>query len=117
MKNNILKTYIVQKGTKSLLVHRHNYICTFTIHYFVLFSSFNNVPTVYVLCTCTDLGLPCSSNGKESVCDAGNQGSIPELGSSSGEGNGNPLQYSCLEDSMDRETWQAIVRGVAKSQT
>ena len=62
------------------------------------------------------LGLPCSSNGKEPACDAGDQGSIPGLGSSSSEGNGNPLQYSCLENSMVREVWQATVRGVAKSQ-
>ena len=62
-------------------------------------------------------GLPCSSNSKQSVCDAGDQGSIPGPGSSSGEGNGNPLQYSCLENSMDREAWQATVHGVAKSQT
>ena len=62
-------------------------------------------------------GLPCSSNSKESVCDAGDQGSIPGSGSSSGEGNGNPLQYSCLKNSMDREAWQATVHGVAKSQT
>ena len=61
--------------------------------------------------------LLCSSNGEESACDAGDQDSIPGLGSFSGEGNGNSLQYSCLEDSMDRETWQAIVHGVAKSQT
>ena len=47
--------------------------------------------------------LPCSSNGKESACEAGDQGSIPGLGSSSGEGNGSPLQYSCLENFMDRE--------------
>ena len=60
---------------------------------------------------------PCSSNGKESACEAGDQGSIPELESSSGEGNGNPLQYSCLENSMDREAWQATVRGVAGSDT
>ena len=61
--------------------------------------------------------LPCSSNGKESACHAGDQGSIPGLGSSSGEGNGNPLQYSSLENSMDREAWWATVRGVTKSQT
>ena len=48
-------------------------------------------------------GLPCSSNGKELAYDAGDQGSIPGLGSSSGEGNGNPLQYSCLENPIDRE--------------
>ena len=46
--------------------------------------------------------LPCSSNGKESACSAGDQGSIPGLARSSGEGNDNPLQYSCLENPMDR---------------
>ena len=56
-----------------------------------------------------------STNGKESACNAGDQSSIPGLGSSSGEGNGNPLQYSCLENSMDRETCWATVHGVAKS--
>ena len=61
--------------------------------------------------------LPCNSNGKESACHAGDQGSIPGLGSSSGEGNGNLLQYSCLKNSMDREAWWAVVRGVAKSWT
>ena len=58
--------------------------------------------------------IPCSSNCKESVCDAGDQGSIPGLGSSSGEGNGNPLQYSCLEKFRDREAWWATVHGVNK---
>ena len=57
--------------------------------------------------------LPCSSNGKEPACHAED----PELGSSSGEGNGNPLQYSGLEKSMDREAWLVTVCGVAKSQT
>ena len=48
---------------------------------------------------------------------AGDWGSIPGLGSSSGEGNGNPLQYSCPENPMDRGAWQAVVHGVAKSWT
>ena len=48
-------------------------------------------------------GLPCSSKGKESACNAEDQGSIPGSGKSSGEENGSPLQYSCLENSMDRE--------------
>ena len=61
--------------------------------------------------------VPCSSNSKESACEAGDQGSIPGLGSSSGQENGNPLQYSCLENSMDREVWGATVDGVAKNQT
>ena len=49
------------------------------------------------------LGFPCSSNGKESACHAGDLGSVPGSGRSSGEGNGNPLQYSFLENPMDRE--------------
>ena len=47
-------------------------------------------------------GLPCSSNGKESACNAGDLGSIPGSGGSPGGGSGNPLQYSCLENSMER---------------
>ena len=57
---------------------------------------------------------PC---GKESTCNAGDLASIPGLGRSPGEGNGNPLQYSCLENPMDRGAWQATVRGVSMSQT
>ena len=57
------------------------------------------------------------SDGKESACNAGDAVSIPGSGRSPGEGNGNPFQYSCLENSMDRGTWQATVHGVAKSQT
>ena len=49
--------------------------------------------------------------------DVRDGGSIPRLGRSLGIGNGNPLQYSCLENSIDREAWQATVHGVAKSQT
>ena len=49
--------------------------------------------------------------------DIRNEGLIPGLGRSPGEGNGNPLQYSCLENSMKRRAWQAIVHRVAKSQT
>ena len=49
--------------------------------------------------------FPCGPDGKESACNVGDLGSIPTLGRSSGEGNGNPLQYSCLENSMDRGAW------------
>ena len=62
-------------------------------------------------------GFPGSSAGKESACSAGDPGSIPGSGRSSGEGNGNPFQYSCLGNSMDRGAWQATVLEVAKSQT
>ena len=51
------------------------------------------------------LGFSCGSAGKESACNAGDLGSIPESGRPLGEGNGNPLQYSCLENSMDRGAW------------
>ena len=54
---------------------------------------------------------------KNPPANAGDMGSIPGLGRSPEEGNGNPLQYSCLENPMDREFWQAIVHGVAKSRT
>ena len=63
------------------------------------------------------LGFPHASAGKESTCNVGDLGSIPGLGRSPGEGNGYPLHYSCLENPMDRGAWQAIVHGVAKSQT
>ena len=68
----------------------------------------------------TLLDFPDGSAGKESSCNAGDTGDvglIPGWGRSSEEGNGNPLQYSCLENSMDRRAWQAIVHGVPKSQT
>ena len=57
------------------------------------------------------------SGGKESACNVGDLGSIPGLGRSTGEGNGNPLQYSCLENLMDRGAWWATVHGVTKSWT
>ena len=59
-------------------------------------------------------GFPGGSDGKESACSAGDLGLIPELGRSPGEGKGNPLQYFCLEKSMDRGDWWATVHGVAK---
>ena len=61
--------------------------------------------------------FPCSSVGKESACNAGDPGSIPESGRAPGEGNGNPLQYSCLENPMDGGSRWATVHGVARSQT
>ena len=60
------------------------------------------------------MGFPGGSDGKESVCNAGDLGSIPGLGRSPGEGNGNPLQYSCQEKSMDRGARQATVHGLAR---
>ena len=68
---------------------------------------------------CTTLhrsqGFPGGSVNKESACNAGDLGSIPGLGRSSGGGPGNPLQYSCLENPMDREAWRTAVYGVVST--
>ena len=61
------------------------------------------------------MGFSGGSDGKESACNAGDQGSILGLGRSPGEGNGNPLQYSCLGNLIDKGAWWAIVHGIAKS--
>ena len=63
------------------------------------------------------VGFPGGSEGKASACSAGDPGLIPGSGRSPGEGNGNALQDSCLENPMDRGAWQATVHGVAKSRT
>ena len=62
-------------------------------------------------------GFPHGSDGKESACNAGDPGSIPGLERSPGEGNGNPLQCSCLENPRDGEAWWAAIYGVAQSRT
>ena len=59
---------------------------------------------IYIIC------FPCSSVGKESACNAGDLGSIPGLGRFPGEGNGNPVQYSCLENPMDRGACHGVPR-------
>ena len=62
-------------------------------------------------------GFPHSSVGKESACNAGDPGLIPGSGRSPGEGNVNPLQYSCLENPIKRGAWQATVHGIARVKT
>ena len=62
-------------------------------------------------------GFPDGSVSKESACNAGDLGLIPGLGRSPGEGPSNPLQYSCLENPINRGAWWATVHGVTKSQT
>ena len=71
----------------------------------------------YFQSTLPTIGFPRWLSGKESACQAGNGGLIPGSGRSPGEGNGTPLQYSCLENPMDREAWRGAVHGVTKSQT
>ena len=63
------------------------------------------------------MDIPGGSEGKASACNAGDPGSIPGSRRSPGEGNGNPLQYSCLENPMDRGAWKATVHGVTDSWT
>ena len=70
----------------------------------------------YLVSTIIIFVFPGGSDGKESACNAGDPGSILGLGRSPG-GNGSLLQYSCLENPMDRGAWQATVHGVTKSQT
>ena len=60
------------------------------------------------------MGFPCSLVGKESAFSAEDLGLILELGRLPGEGNGNPLQYACLENPMDRGEWQTRIHGVAR---
>ena len=71
----------------------------------------------YIEIVTTNWDFPGGSVGKECAFSAGDLGLIPESGKSPGEGNVNPLQYSCLKNSMDRRSWWAMVHGVAKSQT
>ena len=77
------------------------------------------VNTYYILSTYLIFiqGFPGSLDGKELACNAGDLGSIPGFGKSAGKGNDIPLQYSCLENPMDRGAWWATVHGVAKSRT
>ena len=72
---------------------------------------------LYTIYCVYHMGFPGSSDGKESARNAGDLDSIPGSGKSPGEGNGNPLQYSCLENSMDGGAWWATVHGVTKSRT
>ena len=70
-----------------------------------------------ILTNWTQYSFPGGSDGKASAYNAGDPGSIPGSGRSSGEGNGNPLQYSCLENPIGRGAWWATVYGVSKSRT
>ena len=76
-----------------------------------------NLPEASLPNESESVGCPGGSDSKESACNAGNLGLIPELGRSLGEGNSYPLQYFCLENPMNKGAWQTIVHGVAKSQT
>ena len=70
---------------------------------------------MYLNISHTYLSFPGGTSGKESACQAEDSGSIPGLGRSPGGGHGNPLQYSCLKNPMDRGAWQVACHRVAKS--
>ena len=72
---------------------------------------------VYAVTKSRTNGFPGGTDSKESAHNAGDLGLIPRLGSSPGKGNGNPLQYSCLENSMDIGVWQDTVHGITKHWT
>ena len=64
-----------------------------------------------------NMGFPGGSDSRDSACNTGDPDSVPGLGRSPGEGNVNPLQHSCLQNSLGREAFQATIHGVAKSRT
>ena len=84
---------------------------------FLSYSSFSCCLLFKLSCSLVYSGLPFGSDGDDSACNARDLGSIPGSGRSPGEGRGNPLQYSCLGNPMDREAWWATVHGAAKSGT
>ena len=91
-------------NSKAMNIHIHEHMGIY------LFNVYRGVELLEHMVT---LGFPSGSNSKESACNE----SIPRSGRYPGEGNCYPLQYSCLEHSMDRGAWQATVHGVAKSRT
>ena len=80
---------------------------------FLIYHVYSSIENVFQF----SLGLPGDSDNKESAWNSGDSGLIPGWGRSHGKGNGNPSQYSCLENSMDRGSWHATIHGVAKNQT
>ena len=84
----------------------------------IMYPIYSGISRVTIYCFLIhDKGFPGGSDSKESACNAGDLGLIPGLERSPGEGNDDPLQYSCLENSMDRVACRAAVHGVAESDT
>ena len=105
----IWNSALLHRSYHSVLSYPH-----FTSHGFSYPRSTLVLVVMKLLYNCCWDNIPHSSVSKESACNAGDPGSIPGLGRSPAEGNGNPLQYSCLENPMDRGAWQAIVHGVTR---
>ena len=98
-------------ANKSILKKKQNKLCTYVVLMTYIIKMY--------ICSFNDnsLGFPGAQMVKKSTCSTGDLGSVPGLGRSPGRGHGNPLQYSCLENPMDRGAWWATVHGVTKSQT
>ena len=82
---------------------------------FELLLGYNVYFHIHICTVLSSMGFPGGSNGKESACNVGDSGCILRLGRSPRERYGNPLQYFCPENPMDRRAWRATVHGVAKS--
>ena len=109
----LLCGYVAQRSQLPFPAHCQGVMTSATAH---------SSPPLLFLPLCAGLerntrAFPGGSDWKESACNEGDPGLTPEWGRSPAKGNGNPLQYSCLEKSMDREAWLATIHGVAKSQT
>ena len=98
-----------------------NDLSHFPLNYYFFPDEFSGVlnpcicrKSVFLWSVYCKLGVPWCLSGKESTCQAGNAGSIPGSGRSPQEGHGNPLQYSCLGNPMDRGAWRAALHGVAR---
>ena len=103
---------LAEFSCRSNLIWTHLNVNLFLFFYFLVKTQRHQLPSQVKPTLYTG-----GSNGKESACSAGDLGSIPGSGRSPGEGNGNPLQYPCLENSTDRGSGWATAHGVAKSQT
>ena len=112
LKKQFSKSFLKEKTTTQLTSEQHEFELGRSTY-------MRNFFNKYCICT-VNVGLPCGSLGKESTSDAldtGDVGSIPGMGRFPGEGNGNPLQYSSLENPVDRGAWWAAVHRVVYSQT
>ena len=98
--------------TLTAVYHHHTYICVYTYTTSKLYLNHSSNKPSYTILNLWYSG----SDGEESACNAGDPGSIPESGRSSGEEDSYPLQYFCLGNPMDRGAWRATVHGVVKSQ-